>query len=261
MIRVQAKRFFSKGFVWLALALAVMIPFAAFAQSDTGSTAADATSHATVSTQMQGNGGRGQFGVIFGGGSMDTSSLTDEQKSTYDQAVALYEAVEDQVLADLVSEGVVTQTDADAYTALRSAKKSLASLDMSAWTAEQYKAYYEATQKTGDERTQAMQALADAGQITQAQADALSVQDQNDLWNTISQNASTNSAIQTALNTMRQAYQTYQETLRTAGIAFSGKDGTRGDVQSGQNNQSGTDGGNRPSAPNGNRKSEPNGSI
>jgi hypothetical protein len=87
--------------------------------------------------------------------------------------VALYEQVEDSVLADLVTASVVAQSDV-IPTSPSARAASLAGLDQSAWTADQYKAFYEANAKTGDERTAAMQALADAGQLTQAQADALS---------------------------------------------------------------------------------------
>jgi hypothetical protein len=90
--------------------------------------------------------------------------------------------------------------------------------DPSGWTAQQYKAYYEANAKTGDERKAAMQALVEAGQLTQVQADALCAQAQGNLWATIQKNAGTNSAIQTALSTMRQAQRTLSSTLKKAGI-------------------------------------------
>ncbi|HNW85398.1 MAG TPA: hypothetical protein PLP25_09095 [Candidatus Limiplasma sp.] len=201
----------------LAVLLAAAIPFAAMAETATGTAtaAADATSTAT-SQAMTGNAmgfGRGQ-----GRGAVDLSSLTDDQKTVYNNAVSLYEQIEDAVLADLVNAGVVTQADVDSYTALRKAEKSLSDMDQSAWTAAQLKAYYEATQKTGDDRKAAMQALADAGQLTQDQADALSAENQTNLWATIQQNSSTNTAIQTALSTMQQAREAMTQTLRSAGI-------------------------------------------
>ena len=107
----------------------------------------------------------------------------------------------------------------DAYQALRANEEALAGLDQSGWTAEQYKAYYEATQLSGDERKAAMQALADAGQLTQAQADALAAQGEGNLWRTLMQNQSTNSDIQKALRTLEQARQTLNQTLRDADIS------------------------------------------
>jgi len=212
------------GAALLALVLAVAIPVLAVAEAATQEPAAasdttTATADTTTGTTMQGRMfGRGGNGYGMGGYGLNTSSLTDEQKAAYDSALALYEQVEDKVLADLVTGGVVAQADVDTYTAQRTAQKSLNEIDQSSWTADQYKAFYEANAKTDDERKTAMQALADAGQLTQAQADALSAQDGSDLWTTIAQNSSTNSAIQAAITTMQQARQTMNSTLHTAGI-------------------------------------------
>jgi hypothetical protein len=233
-----------RGATLVAVTMAVMIPFAAFAQTTTeAAVTTDATTQATMQGRnMGGNGGMPGNNGAFSMGTVDTSTLTDEQKTVYEQALALYEGVEDQVLADLVAASVITQADVDTYTALRAAEKTVTDLDQSAWTAAQYKAYYEANAKTGDERKQAMQALADAGQMTQEQADALGAQGENDLWNTISANAGTNSAIQQALNTIQQARSTMQETLRNADITTSGFGGGMGDGMGGGmggNNQNG----------------------
>jgi hypothetical protein len=238
-MKIMEKKTVNRGMKWgvalLALAMAVMIPFMALAeQADQAATAdaaapaaaAEAPASATAFGPMDGRGGRG-FGMM-GGYGLDTSSLTEAQKTAYDSALALYEQVEDAVLADLVSAGVVAQADVDAYVAQRAAEKSLTELDQSGWTAEQYKTFYEANAKTGDDRVAAMQALADAGQLTQAQADALSAQGQSDLWSKIAQNSNTNSAIQTAISTIRQARQTLNSTLSDAGITGMGKGGMGG---------------------------------
>jgi len=202
----------------LALVLALMIPFSVFAETATATTAS-ATASANTTTAAQ-TPDFGDNSHMRGGNSfLDTSSLTDEQKATYNKALTLYEQVEDAVLADLVTAKVVSQANVDQYTALRTAEKSVSDIDQSNWTAAQYKAYYEANEKTGDERTAAFKALVDAGQLNQAQADALSADKQTDLWASISQNSSTNSDIQTAMNTMRQARQTLNSTLREAGIS------------------------------------------
>ena len=217
--------------VLLALVLAVAIPIAALAEAATQTTTADTTTAntATVMTgRMNGRGGMGGYGMGgmgLGCYGVDTSSFTEEQKTAYDRAVALYEQVEDSVLADLVTTGVVAQADVDTYVAQRASQKSLGELDQSAWTADQYKAFYEANAKTGDDRKAAMQALVDAGQLTQAQADALSVLGQSNLWTKVMQNADTNSAIQTALSTLRQARQTMNKSLSDAGITTMGKGG------------------------------------
>lgn len=221
----------NRGVKWkvslIALALSVAIPFAVLAetaaQTATAPDAASAGAAAENTTDfgpLRGRGGRGfgMGGFGLGGYRLDTGALTEAQKSAYESAVALYEQVEDAVLNDLVGAGVVAQADVDAYVAQRAAQKSLAELDQSGWTAEQYKAFYEANAKTGDDRKAAMQALADAGQLTQAQADALGAQGQSDLWARICQNANTNSTIQTAIATLRQARQTLNNSLREAGI-------------------------------------------
>lgn len=212
----------------LALVLAVAIPIAALAEAATQTTADTANTTTAAYGRMNGRGrmgGYGMGGMGLGCYGVDTSSFTEEQKTAYDSAVALYEQVEDSVLLDLVTAGVVAQADVDSYVAQRAAQKSLGELDQSAWTADQYKAFYEANAKTGDDRKAAMQALADAGQLTQAQADALSALGQSDLWTKITQNADTNSTIQTALSTLRQARQTMNNTLSDAGIPTMGKGG------------------------------------
>lgn len=213
--------------VLLGLVLAISIPFTSLAETSPQAlaTTADTTTSATVHVQSL---SRGSSGRMIGDYNVDTSSLTDEQKTAYESALALYEQVEDAVLSDLMAASIVAQADVDAYTALRAAQKSLSDLDQAAWSAEQYKAFYEANTKTGDKRKAAMQALADAGQLTQAQADALSAQGQSDLWTKVAQNASTNSIIKTAISTMQQARQKFTSSLRDAGITGVGKGGMFG---------------------------------
>ncbi len=234
----------------LALVLAVAIPIAALAEAATQTATATDTTAANTATafygRMNGRGGMGGYGMGglgLGCYGVDTSSFTEEQKTAYDSAVALYEQVEDSVLADLVNAGVVAQADVESYVAQRAAQKSLGELDRSAWTADQYKAFYEANSKTGDDRKAAMQALADAGQLTQAQADALSALGQSDLWTKIMQNANTNSTIQTALATLRQARQTMSKSLSDAGIATMGKGGMGAGFGMGGMNRGCQDGG------------------
>lgn len=226
------------GATLTALALALTLPVMAMAQ--TVAATADATGGATVqagpSTGNQpsmgnqpnrgnqsgaqnqpGSGSQPDMGIQPD--TLDLSTLTEAQRTTYDNAIALYWQIEDAVLADLVASGTVAQADVDAYRALREGRQALAELDQSGWTAAQYKAYYEAMQQTGDARTAAMQALADAGQLTQAQANALAAQGEGNLWRTLEQNRATNSNIQTALRTLQQARQALNQTLRSAGIS------------------------------------------
>jgi hypothetical protein len=206
-----------KGAAFTALVLAAMIPLASMAESSTQSLLAAAAGNTDTAVEAKA-AGHGRLSRFAGSLHVDVSQLTDEQKAAYDSAVALYEQVEDAVLTDLITANIVTQADVDEYIALRSAQKSLNELDQTNWTAKQYKDYYEANTKTGDERKAAMQALADAGQLTADQAKALSVQGETGLWAKIAQNASTNPAIQTAIGTMRQALATLNSTLRDAGI-------------------------------------------
>jgi len=63
-----------------------------------------------------------------------------------------------------------------------------------------------------------MQALADAGPLTQEQADKFSLETQNNLWATLSQNGATNSSVKTAPSTMRQARDAMVRTLHNADI-------------------------------------------
>lgn len=215
------QKIMKRGAAVVAMALAALLPLVSMAESAAQTTAASGSNaNAAVEAKVS---GRGMFGRFSGTMHVDVSQLTEEQKAAYDSAVALYEQVEDAVLSDLVAANIVTQADVDAYIALRAAQKSLEELDQTNWTAEQYKAYYEANAKTGDERKAAMQALADAGQLTKDQADALSAQGETGLWAKIAQNANTNTAIQAAVSTMRQAMQTLGSTLRDAGIEGMGK--------------------------------------
>ncbi len=221
MFKNQSKGMRRIGKLLLVLTLAAMVPLVGLAQA--GASAADATSSATTpqnAPQAPQSGGQGSTG---GGGAkrisaLDLSTLTEAQRATYDSALTLYRQIEDAVLADLVAAGVVAQTDVDAYVTMRDASGSLGELDMTAWTAAQYKAYYEALQKTGDDRTAALNALVAAGQLTQAQANAINGANANDLWKNLAKNARTNSAIKTALGTLQQAEQTLRKTLRDAGI-------------------------------------------
>jgi hypothetical protein len=215
MTKENNKKRMKKGVAFTALFLAASLPLVSMAEASQNQIAATAGSADTAVTAQA---LRGRFDRFPDGYTVDVSQLTDEQKAAYDSAIALYEQVEDAVLSDLAKANIVTQTDVNDYIALRSAKKSLNELDQTNWTAEQYKAYYEAKLKTGDERKAAMQALADVGQLTKDQAAALSAQGETGLWAKIAQNADTNSAIQTAISTMRQALATLNSTLRGAGI-------------------------------------------
>ncbi len=216
MIKENIHQKMRRGTALLTLALMAALPLASMAESATQATmASGSNTNTAVAAKLNGHGGMGRF---LGGFTQDVSGLTDEQKAAYDSALTLYEQVEDAVLNDLVAANIVTQSDVEEYIKLRTAQKSLGELDQTNWTAGQYKAFYEANAKTGDERKAAMQALADAGQLNQDQANALSAQGETGLWAKIVQNASTNSAIQTAINTMRQANATLTGTLRDAGI-------------------------------------------
>lgn len=256
MTGMNAPKSRRKGAALLAIAIAAVMPLAALAETtNQESGTADATAGATVQTMPI---GRGSYGFTYGG-KLDTSSLTDAQKAAYDSAVTLYEQVEDAVLSDLVSAGVLAQTDVDHHISLRAAQKALSSLVKTSWTAQQYKAYYEANAKTGDEREAAMQALAESGQLTQDQADALSAQGQSGLWAKLLQNAGTNTAIQTAFSTLRQANSTFIRTLQEAGIQGLGREMMPDAVQDGFSHRQGMDrnnngAGNKPQGGHGNRK-------
>ena len=241
MIRLNHTSAKKLGFVILALMLAAILPLGAMAETATtdATTTPETDASATMPMQQPFFGGNGQ---PQDQGVLDLSTLTEDQKKAYESALSTYEQIEDAVLADLVTAGVVTQADVDSYQTLREANKSLADLDQSTWTALQLKAYYEASMKTGDERKAAYQALADAGQLTQAQATALSGEGtQNQLWLTIRTNERTNAAIQLAVGTMQQARNAYRETLRTAGIN-AGMDALGFDDMGGRGGQDGMPG-------------------
>jgi hypothetical protein len=244
------------GALLFALALATAAPFAALAQEaalpDAATVEAVQQTADDALTGPRGIGfGNGRGGMKSGqtGDRLEADDLTDEQKAVYDSALARLREIEDAVLADLVAAAAVTQADVDAYTAMRTARASLDGLDMSAWTAAQEKAYYEAMQQTGDARKAALQALADAGTLTQAQADALAGLGTADLWQTLRQNAGTNTAVQAALKTMQQARQTMNRKLREAGIEGMRMGGGMPGFGQGQPNgmeNNGQNGGNRP---------------
>ncbi len=225
------------GAVFLALALAL----AAVGPMMTEAQAADATSSATV---PKGGGGGSQSAPQSTGGSKSTSqkaaatfdvkvefgAMTEEQKAVYDKALALYRGIEDAVLADLVTAGSATQADVDAYKLMRDAATQLDALDTGAWTAAQFKAYYEALQLKGDERKAALQALVDAGQLPQAVANVLSGDKVADLWRTLRKNSRKDAAVQTALSTMTMARDAFIRTLRDAGIMPAVRNSSRGGV-------------------------------
>ncbi len=168
------------------------------------------------------DGGHG-FGGRHAGGMGISAALTDEQQVAYDAALATYQQLEDAVLSDLVGSGALAQADVDAHKAQREGQQALGALDMSAWTTDQQKAYYEANAKTGDERKAAFDALVGAGQLTQAQADALTATVGDSIWSKLAQNADTNSGVQTALSTLKQAQRTFRQALADAGIEGVGK--------------------------------------
>jgi hypothetical protein len=161
-MNINHQKTLKRAAAFTALALAAVIPLASMAENAANTDTAlpaGASTNTAVAEQMPGRGMRGCFsggmaGGISGSFQVDASNLTEEQKAAYDSAAALYEQVEDAVLADLVTANVVAKADVDAYITLRTAQKSLAELDKSAWTAQQYKAYYEANARTGDERTE-----------------------------------------------------------------------------------------------------------
>lgn len=228
MFQLSNKRWVKTSAVLVALMLAAVLPMSALAETSTDATTSATTGAANAPSAMQGPGRAGGFGgpgmnngtgSSMGNQSFDETTLTDDQKAVYEKAKALYEQIEDAVLADLVSEGVVAQADVDLYKSQRASEESMTALDQSSWTAEQFKAYYEASSKSGDERKSAFQALVSAGQLTQAQADALCPENQENLWTQLRANESTNSAIQLAVSTMNQARQAYQQSLRDAGIS------------------------------------------
>lgn len=209
----------------LALVLAMVIPMTVFAET------ADATASATMGPsgvmagQANGNrtgdrpmDGRGRMNAdgqgIYG---LDTSTMTEAQKTAYDTAIAQYETTEDAVLAELVTAGKLTQEQVDAHKAHRAAQKMMGSIARATWTQAQSDALDDAYAKTGDERVQALQALVTAGQLTQEQADVLAAGEQSDLWQTAFQNDE-DTALETALDTMRAARDTMQDALRDAGI-------------------------------------------
>ena len=135
----------------LAVIVAVLLPFSSLAETASvdSNTATDATTQATAPNAQGGNGmennssqgGKGMGNAPAQAGNapamtnytVDTSNLTDEQNTIYTQAVTLYEQVEDEVLSDLVTAGVVAQADVDTYTALRAAQKTLTDIDKTAW--------------------------------------------------------------------------------------------------------------------------------
>lgn len=208
------------------LLLAVMIPLAAMAEQPETEEAA-MESEMTTESAAQPEAGRAVIGKggMKGTTALNTSELTDEQKAAYEDALKLYEDVEDEVLKDLIEAGALTQEDVDAYQKQRDEKSTDSSVDMSNWTAEQYKAYYEARSLSGDERQQAIDKLVESGQLTQAQADALfmgNTSESADIHSKIMQSDASISAINKAFSTLKQAQSTFIKTLSENGIMTRG---------------------------------------
>ncbi len=215
MLHSKTMSWEKRATVFFALILAAILPVTAFAADATAGATATVSRAMPAQGQMGGNRGNQINGMV----NVDsTTALTEEQQAVYNDALALYRGVEVEVLKDLVTAGVIAQQDMDDYVTRCEAQASMDELDTSNWTAAQYKAYYEAVQETGDALTEALQALVDAGQLTQAQADVLASRNSTNLWIKIRQNANTNSSIQTALTTMQQALVTFRSTLQNAGI-------------------------------------------
>lgn len=147
---------------------------------------------------IRGDPFRGGFGR---GGFVDTSTLTAEQRTAYDVAQAALQATEDGLLKQLVEAGLVTQVDADAYAAMRSAAP------------QSFQGQPPQGEPNG--RGQQSQAIRQDGQGAPNGPGGQG--GPGNLFGALLQNDS--SVAQSILNQWQAAQQTYQEALTAAGIA------------------------------------------
>ncbi len=210
-----------------ALLLATALPMSAVAEDVIASATPQAGMTAQAQPLQARRGGRSDFRVPGKMGSPtqgnSLSSLTEAQKTAYQQALTAYQAAEDEALAQLVGGGILTQGEADEYTAQRASQQALHELDQSQWTQEQGQAFMNAMQKTGEERAAALAALVTGGQLTQAQTDALtaqSAQNWDNLWAKLAN--LTDDVTRDTLDALEHAQLTFEQTLTRAGIQGKG---------------------------------------
>jgi len=204
-----------------AMVLAMLVPMMTMAESEPAETPEEQPQIEQREDKARNKGtskGRQRGNVKGNKGAEQKNAPTEEQAAAYDAALAVYQDAEVAVLNDLAAAGVVAQADVDAYVSARDAKASLDAIDKSGWTAEESKAFKAAQKMTGDERKAAFDSMAEQGLITSGQADALTAMGKAGLWQDIMKNQKDNADVQAALATMREARETFNQSLRDAGI-------------------------------------------
>ncbi len=122
------------------------------------------------SFRMQMPGGGMRFGMMLRD---QAAELTEEQRAALEQAQTAQEEAYKAFLAELVTAGIVTQAELDAYNRIAAQRKIAGDIDTMQWTLEKNMTLREALAKSGKEKQDALAAFVTEELLTQEQADAL----------------------------------------------------------------------------------------
>lgn len=106
-------------------------------------------------------------------GGAPAEDLTDEQKAEMAKTQETLAQAEQAFLAALVSGGVLTQADVDAYNHTLAQAETAQAIDFGNWTIAEVNALQDALREGGDSAKAALDAAVAKGSLTQEQADAL----------------------------------------------------------------------------------------
>ncbi len=107
-------------------------------------------------------------------GGAPAQELTDEQKAEMEKAQETIAQAEQAFLAALVSGGVLTQAEVEAYHRTLAQAEVAQAIDFGNWTIAEVNALQDALREGGDGAKAALDAAVAKGALTQEQADALS---------------------------------------------------------------------------------------
>lgn len=146
--------------------------------------------------------GMPQGGVGFGMMTVDTSSLTAEQKQAYEAARAIYEQTEDSLLQELIAAGVVTAEDVQTYQTARIERAQFQGLEPPPQgEAPQFDPQQEGQPPQGGQGDQFVR----GGMMN--------------VWANVAA-ATDNAAAQAAIKSLQTAGEAYQKALADAGISM-----------------------------------------
>ncbi len=162
---------------WLALALSMLIILSAasFALAADEPTAAFAR-HDSQRLNPMHPGPQLMPGMeLHRRGGAPAQELTDAQQAEMEKARETIAQAEQAFLSTLVSGGVLTQAEVDAYNRALSQNKAAQAIDFGNWTVAEVNALQAALREGGDAAKTALDASVAKGALTQEQADALNM--------------------------------------------------------------------------------------